>query len=315
MKNILFIGIVALALIGFQSCQDNQETVTTSKATLENNLKAAVSEVVSTTTNEISLQDLHGFCIEKYDGLGDDVMIEGMHGLGHFRIPHLSDCATVTISDSVYPKEIIVDYGTGCTDNHNHTISGKIIITISDTLKKPGAVKTVVTQDLLIDSVKVELNASYKNLGMNSDSNWVILSSSEQVVTLNDSTVINKISQDSIEWLSGYTTTTKQDDIFLKSGSGSININDSLAYSSNITTPLLYDRSCEFILSGVVELYKDGNSVIIDYGDGTCDNIATVTTNGTTEEINLQSHKFSQNGEFEKHRHGFGDHGHGHGDK
>lgn len=313
MKNKFFLGILVFALVGLQSCQKSEKTDTiTATASLENNLKAAVSEIVSTSVNEIGLQDVHGICMDKFDGFGDAIKIGtmGKHGMGHFKFPHMSDCATVTVNDSVYPKEIIIEYNAGCTDHSKHTISGKIIITISDTLSKVGATKTIVFQDIYIDSVNVELNASYKNLGVNADSNWVIQNIYSQKITLTDGTVLSKINQDTLEWLSGFGTTKKDDDIFLRTGSGSINMNDSLIYSRKITTPLLFDKSCEFILSGVIELYKAGTTVVIDYGDGTCDDIATVTTDGSTEEINLRSHNFSEKGEFRKHCHGFGHRGH-----
>ena len=88
-------------------------------------------------------------------------------------------------------------------------------------------------------------------------------------------------------------------------------INDTASYIRTIKTPLFYDTDCEFIKSGIVELNRKGNITVIDYGDGTCDDKATVTTNGTTEEINLHSNKFKEGGKFGKHSHGFGHKGKG----
>jgi hypothetical protein len=312
MKNLFISTALALMLVGMQSCQKSESTDVKDSANLDNNLKAAVSEVISANVDENLLQDLHGICMEKYDGFGDAIRINPgtFHGMSHFRIPGLSECATISVSDSVYPKEIIIDYGEACSDIRNHTISGKIIISISDKLFNLGAVKTVVSQDLFIDSIAVDLNESYKNLGINADSNWIILRTSDIVLTLEDNTVLVKSGVDTMKWVSGFGTTQKDDDIFYETGSGSISINDTLIYSRTITSPLLIDRSCEFILSGTIELYKDGNTVIVDYGDGTCDSIATVTTNGVTEEINLRSHEFGKHGKFEKHCHGYGNKGH-----
>jgi hypothetical protein len=117
---------------------------------------------------------------------------------------------------------------------------------------------------------------------------------------------MSEVNAETITWISGFETTDKEDDIYYKSGSGTLSINDTLTYSRTITTPLLYDKSCEYIISGTVELYKKGNTVVIDYGDGTCDNIATVTTDGTTEEISLKSHEFDKHGTFRHHCKGFG---------
>jgi hypothetical protein len=314
MKKIQVLLVAVIALAFSQSCQKSEKVDTSSSANLDVTLKAAVSDIVSNTVTQTSLQDLQGICIEKYDGLGEAFRLtgNGLHGIGHFQIPRLNQCATITVSDSIYPKEIVVEYDSSCTDHRNHTISGKIIINISDSLNKAGAVKTVVFQDFYIDSVKVELNAYFKNIGLNADSNWVLQSSTDQVITLADGTVINQTNQGETEWLSGFSTVDKDDDVYLKSGSGSINIDDSITYSRNITTPLRYDWSCDYISSGVVELLKDGSTVVIDYGDGTCDSTATVTTDGITEEISLKSYKFGDKGKFGQHCHGIG-HGQGNG--
>jgi hypothetical protein len=53
-------------------------------------------------------------------------------------------------------------------------------------------------------------------------------------------------------------------------------------------------------------LTKNGSTAVIDYGDGTCDNKATVTIDGETEEISLHSHKFHKGGHFDNHFKGFG---------
>ncbi len=100
------------------------------------------------------------------------------------------------------------------------------------------------------------------------------------------------------EWISGFETTDRSDNIYYLSGSGSIVINDESKYAKIITTPLLYDAGCEFIKSGIIELTRNGNVTTIDYGDGTCDDMATVTTDGTTEEISLHSHRFKDGGRF-----------------
>jgi hypothetical protein len=287
MRRLIFAGLMPLFVIFFQSCEKSETTGTTGTVNLENNLKAAVTEVVSNSVNTICLQDIRGM----------------------FMIPHISQCVTVTVSDSLYPKVITIDYGTGCGEHHHHSVSGKIIMDISDSLNHAGANKTITSKGLYIDSAKVELNASITNLGQNAEGNWIMLYISNQKIALNDSTMLTQMGTDTIKWVSGFETADKSDDVYYKTGSGTISINDSLTYSSKITKALLYDRSCEYVLSGTVELYKNASTVVIDYGDGTCDQVATVTTDGTTEEINLPDHSFNEHGRFGKHSHGFGNKG------
>ena len=55
-----------------------------------------------------------------------------------------------------------------------------------------------------------------------------------------------------------------------------------------ITAPLVKNDGCKFIVSGTIEFRVNGEVVVIvDFGDGECDNIATKTINGVTTEFEL----------------------------
>lgn len=318
MKNKLIVGCVALAMIGFQSCQ--KSNTGTGSSSLTTNLAAAVGEVVTTKATQASSIDVQSVSVEKFDGNtaaipygGIKAGPGGLFGMGpvRFGIPHIDSCAVVTVSSSTYPKEITIDYGTGCTDRMGHTKKGKIIIDLSDTITNAGAVQTITYQNFWIDSIQIEFTASLKNLGQNSSGHWVIEKKSDQTITKNGDKVVES-NDESDEWVSGFTTTDRSDDIFYESGSGSVTVNDTATFTRTITKPLTIDRSCEFITSGTVVLTRNGSTITIDYGDGTCDNKATVTTNGTTETIELHGGMFQDGGEFGKHCGGFGSsHGEG----
>ena len=316
MKRKLILGSLAIAVIGFQSCQ-KMGSSNSGSGNLSANLSAAVAEVVTTKATEASSTDIQSVSVEKFNGLtsaipfGGSMMGGDLFGMGpvKFGIPHIDSCATVTVSSSTYPKEIVIDYGTGCTDPMGHVKKGKIVIDLSDTITAAGAVQTITFQNFYIDSMQIEYAASLKNLGQDSTGHWVIEKKSDKTVTKNGEKVVES-NTESDEWVSGFGTTDKSDDVFYESGSGSITVNDTAKFTRTITKPLLIDRSCEFITSGTVVLTRNSSTVTIDYGDGTCDNKATVTTNGTTEEIELHGGMFMAGGEFGKHCDGFGE-GHG----
>lgn len=56
-----------------------------------------------------------------------------------------------------------------------------------------------------------------------------------------------------------------------------------------VTTPLRRELSCRFIVSGVLEISRLGNSVSLDFGDGSCDAKGTLTySDGAEEEVVLR---------------------------
>jgi hypothetical protein len=320
MKSKLIIGAVLVVLSGFYSCQKSDRL--SNSSSLATTLTASVAEVVGNQVSNVTGTTEHSLSLESFDGHGYAHVLGnfsignfgipnyGLNGIGHFKfgIPHIDSCAVVTVSSETFPKEITIEYAGTCNEHHGHIMKGKIIIDISDSLTVPGSVETITYQDFYIDSMKVDLNAEITNIGKNADGNWVIRKEYDQTITRGDLVCVRQ-NKETQEWKSGFETRDKSDNVYYLTGSGSVSINDTATYTKTITTPLLFDASCDYISSGVVELTKNGSTAIIDYGDGTCDNKATVTIDGTTEEINLHSCKFPGGGHFEKHFHGFGKRG------
>ncbi len=61
-------------------------------------------------------------------------------------------------------------------------------------------------------------------------------------------------------------------------------------FKSTVVTPLVEDFKCEdtdIFVSGIEQMTYNEDEITIDYGDGTCDNIITVTENGETYTIDL----------------------------
>jgi hypothetical protein len=332
MKRKTVLGtVIALAIGMVIACFSCQKEDNIGSSSLESNLYTSVAEIVGIKVNNITSGIEHGVSIEPFNGHSPAFILSGeghMRDFGmpgwwfseadhmKFGVPHIDSCVTVSVSSSSFPREIIIEYLKGCS-THMHDKSGKIIINLSDTITNEGAVQTIEYQDFYIDSIKIDLSATLKNLGKDSSGYWVIEKAYIQTISKGDEVAVRKNNETQV-WVSGFETPDKSDDVYYLSGSGSIVINDSASYTKTITSPLLYDATCGYIISGTVELNRNGNVTTIDFGDGTCDAKATVTTNSTTEEINLHSNKFKEGDHFGGHHcPGFGEkfrgwHGHGH---
>lgn len=217
--------------------------------------------------------------------------------------PHVNfpDCAEITVSGTDFPKEITIDFGDECLSRNGIIRSGIIYITISDQMTQPGAEYTVVYEDVVFGNRAIEKVATWLNEGQNEEGNWVISYQNETTVTYGDTLSITRNFSGEKEWIDGFLTPEFADNKFYKTGGGTITVNDDIVFERNIIEPLYIDRACRFILGGVVEISRNGETMTIDFGDGlSCDNIAVVTKDGVSEEIELTTGKFKNR--FERFR-------------
>jgi hypothetical protein len=78
------------------------------------------------------------------------------------------------------------------------------------------------------------------------------------------------------------------DDVYSIEGSASGKDGQNISYSVTITTPLVKKLNCEWISSGVGEMKITGQATKkLNFGTGTCDNIATLTVGRLSTTVTL----------------------------
>ncbi len=267
--------LMSVFLIGFLLSCDSLEPAPEIDST---ELSLEEDEIISLKSGEEFEQDEHAAM-----AAGHHMGMGGHFGHGESR----NDCATVTVSGDGFPKEITIDFGDGCQTRKGDLKTGKILITLSDTLVNAGAVHQVEYVDVMIGDKRIDLLKTRTNTGLNATGNWVLESASELTITYADGSSSTRSSNETIEWISGFETADREDNIMYKSGAGTGLNSKGESFERTITTPLLIDKSCDYIKSGVVEMSKDGVVSSIDFGDGTCDQWATITKDGVSKEIDL----------------------------
>lgn len=203
-------------------------------------------------------------------------------------------CPSVTVDhpDSTWwPKVITIDYGdTECEGFYGQTRKGKIIITITGRYKTSGSVKTVELENYYINGIHVEGTKIVTNNGRNNDGNLTFtIELVNGKITTPNTIVITREFTRTREWVAGYDTWNRWDDVYFITGSASGTNFKGESYTRTILTDLEWATSCRFIKSGSIEIQVGEKSpIVIDYGDGVCDNKATVTKDGETREILLK---------------------------
>jgi len=284
MKNLkIYLFVLAIAAV-FTACQNTPlETEGLAVSIAEDEVAYIVAE--NALGEEITAASFAGHLADP-STKGDCVYFK----------PNLNfpDCAEVTVSGTEFPKEIVIDFGDECMTRNGRLRSGRILITISDKMTNPGAVRHVVYEDVVFGNRAIERDLTITNQGQNTEGNWVIAKDEVRTVYYGDSLKVKREYSGEKEWIDGFLTREFTDNKFYKTGGGTITVNDEIKFERTITTPLYIDRACRFILSGVVEITKNGEVMIIDFGDGTCDNLAVVTKDGESEEIELTTCRFKK---------------------
>ncbi len=210
-------------------------------------------------------------------------------------------CATVSVDSDVFPKTVTVDYAAGCEGRMGLAKKGTLTIYMTDTILNEGAEYTYTFENMIVGNREIEKTATLKNLGQNEDGHWVIsyeMLSTTSFTKEDETFVIVREFAGTKEWLAGFETPECNDDQFLRNGSGTITVNEELRFERTVID-LLIDRACKYPLSGVIEITRGDESMTIDFGTGDCDNIALVTKDGESEEIELNAGKFREG--FKRH--------------
>ena len=255
-----------------------------------------------------------------FNGVFDDVMgvnaDVGMGGTGLFmrnqsgnygitditaRIDPAPPCLNVTIvtsgnSSDPFPITITLDFGSGCASGDGHVRKGQIVATYTDRLLHPHASATIQFENFSIDSVQIDNSTSYTitNTG----------TSDRLQLTIDISAKLSKPNGNYTEWhshkvitrIDGGLTSSPLDDVMQIEGtaSGTVRRSDlAVAWKAQITDPLIKRFTCRWISKGTVKEGRESLSSnsqwigVLDYGNGICDNRATLTLNGVTYQITL----------------------------
>jgi hypothetical protein len=133
------------------------------------------------------------------------------------------------------------------------------------------------------------------NMGYNDDDNMYWAIEIESVITIpaenadTDGVSFSWNSSRMREWIEGDNTYIRWDDVYLITGTSEGVRPSGLTWTKEIITPLRRELTCRFLVSGSIEIAPEDKPVrLLDYGNGDCDNIATVTVNGQTYTIYLR---------------------------
>jgi hypothetical protein len=201
-------------------------------------------------------------------------------------------CATITHDTLSSPRLLTVDFGTTnclCTDGKLRR--GKIVTSYTGPFKQAGTVRTTTYENFFVNDHQLKGIKIVTNNGVNTSNNpsWTI-DTKDTLLKANNGGTATWQSLRTREKTAGTSTPMWADDKYSITGSGSGVKTNGNNWSMTITNPLIIDHNCVFrIISGIIQFQPQGKALrTLDYGNGTCDNDATVTINNKVFNIKFK---------------------------
>lgn len=196
-------------------------------------------------------------------------------------------CTTITVTTNGNGGTIILDFGDSCTLNNGAVVSGKINIVYGPIISGTRTINYtfenyVYNGNAVTGGGEILREISNSNGNPQSTVNEVITVSfpGSDVTATRDGLRI-------VEWTEGFGSGTWVDNVYEISGNWDTTFNSGFIRSGNVTQVLVRRLSCLFVESGKLEIQQQGLTAEIDWGNGTCDNMATLTFNGVEYPIIL----------------------------
>ncbi len=239
---------------------------------------------------DLATEEAAESAFEDSDVITDAALDASISSGGRAESDEILECATIT-HDTV-TQVITVDYGDGCEGRRGRTRSGKIIITYDGDRFTEGSFRTITFEDFFVDGAQIEGTRTHTVTTVDRENGIYTqdITLTGGKVTFEDGSFITREATKTRTWYRGlgienYSTISAAASGLTREGA---------AYSMETTEDLVFKRACWlegiFVPVAGVKVRMVGDIVVtVDYGDGECDRMATVTySDGTMEEIELE---------------------------
>ncbi len=202
------------------------------------------------------------------------------------------DCVeSIEVDTLSSPMSIRIDFGNStCTDILGTRRQGVLMVTFSGRYRDVGSQITIQAENYQVNDYILNGTQNITNLGLNSG----------QVPHFNVNTVNATVRRESNDyaikwdasmvrtWVTGSESIFLEDDEYSVSGNAEGIDRNGNAYDLSVIRPVVFSFVCPWIHSGKISLTPSGKNVrFLDYGNGQCDNDATIEIDGFTSSVSI----------------------------
>jgi len=276
--------ITSLFLLGIMlvSCNNENDSITDNSSLYE------LSEAFETTEIDDVSENVNDIVESAYFELAISNLSKSQDSKTNNNNRFLSECVTITKVITSQYIELTLDYGDACTTKKEDVLSGKIQMFISPNLEDKSVVIDYSFDNFYFNDKKIEGSVNKIRTRSNENGNPQAVINRDIKITWQDASSSLIKGERKREWIEGTDNLLWADNVFSITGNWTITKRDGNIRTSTIVEPLIRNMACKFLVSGVVEIEKTDKKKILDYGDGECNDLASLTVEGKTYEIHLR---------------------------
>src|SRR6185436_15334722 len=191
-------------------------------------------------------------------------------------------CAAVSVNpQNSFPKTIVIDFGNGFTSADGISRKGKINITLSDYVHNPGATAVMTFENYYTAGYKVEGTITWTNTSTQNGISWTRQITNGKVTEPISGYYWTHEGTKNVTQTAGANTPTNLlDDVYSVTGNHTVTNPAGKTRTVTILEALEKKTTCHNVTKGKMKIQGPNHFAILDFGDGTCDNIATITIDG-----------------------------------
>jgi len=194
---------------------------------------------------------------------------------------NLLSCASVTVAPlNGFPKTITIDFGSGCP-SQDVVRSGKIIVTLSDSLRKSGSVAVMTFDNYYVSGFKKEGTITWTNTSHEAIKSWSRNCENGKITAPGGSYWVHSGTQNVVQTEGSGTPFNLLDDVFSTTGSATVTNSAGVTRTSEITIALEKKVACDNIDKGAIKISGPSHYAVVDFGDGACDRLGSVSIDGS----------------------------------
>ena len=190
-------------------------------------------------------------------------------------------CANITVTpQNGFPKTIYIVFDSTCTNPRGIKRSGAIRIVISDSLRRSGSTAVMTFENYYVNYFKREGTHTFTNTSQPGGKSWQRKIENGKVTAPGGRYWLHASIKNVNQTAGLNTPILLFDDVFSITGTASVSNAQGIRRTATIVEPLQKKYACRYIDKGRIRFEGPNHFALLDYGNGECNNTATISING-----------------------------------